>query len=167
MGEPAIPTADDRERAIKLARGILQDIRDDEAPSYPRFRGGHFIKLDADEKNEELDRLVYLLASTLDMVNTALQHACAVHDDPNGITSNISGAMDELASHRRIAECRAIGIPVVFCATCGRRSATCMGRYEDMEKEEPACDECCGHGNEDGACHEIDHPALVVEFEAE
>lgn len=37
------------------------------------------------------------------------------------------------------------------CHICGN-SATCIGRYESMEHDEPACDECCGHGCEDGNC---------------
>ncbi len=41
------------------------------------------------------------------------------------------------------------------CATCGKRAA-CVGRYEAMTDIEPACDECCGHGCEDGLCHRVD-----------
>ena len=38
------------------------------------------------------------------------------------------------------------------CATCSK-PATCVGSYEDMPYPgEPACDECCGHGCEDGHC---------------
>ena len=37
------------------------------------------------------------------------------------------------------------------CACCGK-SATCFGAYEGSEKPAFACDECCGHGNEDGWC---------------
>jgi len=41
------------------------------------------------------------------------------------------------------------------CAICGK-PATCIGVYEDPEGEpEPACDDCCGHGNEDGWCRPI------------
>lgn len=40
------------------------------------------------------------------------------------------------------------------CATCGK-PATCIGRYEDMTEDDPACDDCCGHGNEDGRCEPI------------
>lgn len=46
----------------------------------------------------------------------------------------------------------ALSIGPLACATCGER-ATCVGRYEDMVDMEPACDECCGHGCEDGLCH--------------
>ena len=41
------------------------------------------------------------------------------------------------------------------CAICGKR-ATCVGRYEDMEQFEPACDDCCGHGCEDGVCFPVE-----------
>lgn len=30
--------------------------------------------------------------------------------------------------------------------------ATCIGQYEAMDGPEFACDECCGHGCEDGKC---------------
>jgi hypothetical protein len=29
-----------------------------------------------------------------------------------------------------------------------------------MRHWEPACDTCCGHGNEDGKCYEIQHLSL-------
>ena len=41
------------------------------------------------------------------------------------------------------------------CSHCGEREATCIGRYDNMTKREPACDECCGHGCEDGRCDPI------------
>jgi len=37
------------------------------------------------------------------------------------------------------------------CDICGK-PASCIGIYDAMEGEAPACDECCGHGNEDGTC---------------
>jgi hypothetical protein len=41
------------------------------------------------------------------------------------------------------------------CVHCGK-PATCVGRYEDMpEPGDPACDECCGHGCEDGKCEPL------------
>jgi hypothetical protein len=39
------------------------------------------------------------------------------------------------------------------CATCGK-PATCYGSYEDKPPEY-ACDNCCGHGCEDGHCDPI------------
>lgn len=48
-----------------------------------------------------------------------------------------------------------LAIDPLACATCGN-PATCVGRYEDMVDMEPACDECCGHGNEDGLCHRVE-----------
>lgn len=165
MGEPARPNAIDRERAIDRAREIIQAIRDDDDPPYPRITPGMVVnRIDAKDENEQLDRLAWLLASTLDMVNTALQRACDIADDLNGD----NGDTEELERRRKeIAELRAIGVPVYFCACCGKREAVCMGRYEAMTAVEPACDECCGHGNEDGSCHEIDHPALTLVLEVE
>lgn len=40
------------------------------------------------------------------------------------------------------------------CAVCDQPS-TCVGLYDPMhvhQKPEPACDDCCGHGCEDGHC---------------
>lgn len=43
------------------------------------------------------------------------------------------------------------------CAHCEKNEATCRGSYEGHEhKDTPACDECCGHGNEDGHCEPIE-----------
>ena len=41
-----------------------------------------------------------------------------------------------------------------MCSSCGR-PATCVGRYEGHGSRSPACDECCGHGNEDGRCEPV------------
>jgi hypothetical protein len=40
------------------------------------------------------------------------------------------------------------------CARCGE-PATCLGAYAGAETEQYGCDECCGHGNEDGHCEEV------------
>ena len=45
------------------------------------------------------------------------------------------------------------------CWVCGKK-ATCIGRYMGSATDEPSCDECCGHGNEDGYCEPI-HPPCV------
>lgn len=39
------------------------------------------------------------------------------------------------------------------CRECGK-PATCYGNYE-MCGEAYACDDCCGHGNEDGWCKPV------------
>lgn len=175
MGEPAIPIHPERRRAVERAREVIEAIRADEVPSYPRFEARRsLIGIDARENNEEIDRLVWLLASTLDIQNTALSRALDIADELNGD----NGDAEELERRKKqIAELRAFCTPVAFCAHCGKRPATCLGRYEDhseehcqhegctQHEESPACDECCGHGNEDGACSEIEHPALVVEYE--
>lgn len=48
----------------------------------------------------------------------------------------------------------------VACAVCGA-PATCFGAYEGAERETHACDTCCGHGNEDGWCEEIEQTDAV------
>jgi hypothetical protein len=45
--------------------------------------------------------------------------------------------------------------PIPHCKFCGK-PATCIGRDSDsIGPDEYACDDCCGHGNEDGHCHTI------------
>lgn len=41
-----------------------------------------------------------------------------------------------------------------ICDRCGQL-ATCLGAYEGTEIPDYACDNCCGHGNEDGWCRPI------------
>lgn len=48
----------------------------------------------------------------------------------------------------------------VTCEHCGTGRAVCVGRYESAEREaEMACNECCGHGCEDGHCDQLRDPA--------
>lgn len=50
----------------------------------------------------------------------------------------------------------------VLCAHCEERAAVCVGAYEGHMPVAPACDVCCGHGNEDGWCvHLSDHRGVV------
>lgn len=47
------------------------------------------------------------------------------------------------------------GAPKILkCSYCAN-DATCIGQYECMTEPAPACDECCGHGCEDGHCEPI------------
>ena len=43
---------------------------------------------------------------------------------------------------------------VSTCAQCEQRPAACFGHYEGGSDSGPSahCDQCCGHGNEDGWC---------------
>ena len=54
--------------------------------------------------------------------------------------------------HKRLGDLLDAG-PV--CATCGK-PATCIGAYEGSTVDEYACDDCCGHGNEDGHCRPLE-----------
>ena len=44
---------------------------------------------------------------------------------------------------------------LVRCYACGGR-ATCVGAYEGQKVTEYCCDDCCGHGNEDGHCSPLE-----------
>ena len=54
----------------------------------------------------------------------------------------------------------------VKCTNCGL-PATCVGQYESMETEEPACDNCCGHACEDGYCVPVQEWALKPKITAQ
>lgn len=54
-----------------------------------------------------------------------------------------------------LKELEELRMATLKCAHCGK-PATCFGRYEDQSGPlEFACNECCGHGNEDGWCKRI------------
>lgn len=53
-----------------------------------------------------------------------------------------------------------------LCVHCGQ-PATCKGAYEGSPLEEYACDECCGHGNEDGHCEPISEASLSENGQAD
>lgn len=44
----------------------------------------------------------------------------------------------------------------IKCESCSR-VAICIGRYDadEGDPDEAACDECCGHGCEDGHCEQL------------
>jgi hypothetical protein len=44
-----------------------------------------------------------------------------------------------------------------ICAHCDAPAA-CFGSYEDDMHPAFACDECCGHGCEDGRCERLETP---------
>lgn len=84
----------------------------------------------------------------------------------SGLTSpaEIARATSLPRSHvvRILIALRGRGVLPLSCAHC-ERPATCMGCYETSEIWESACDECCGHGCEDGQCYPIaEIPERVV-----
>lgn len=72
-------------------------------------------------------------------------------------------------------------IAEAICAHCEERAAACLGCYEDHSREDCpladgeckqhdedyACDECCGHANEDGHCWPLaDIPGVLTTIDA-
>lgn len=47
------------------------------------------------------------------------------------------------------------------CSVCGD-PATCFGAYEAGLEPSYSCDECCGHGNEDGHCEPLEEKQLIT-----
>lgn len=60
--------------------------------------------------------------------------------------------------HDEKCDARAADSPI--CRICGK-PASCYGTYEGSAGY--ACDECCGHGNEDGECEPIATPQSVAD----
>jgi len=85
------------------------------------------------------------------------------------LTSDQLRALDvtERAECAKIRENYRIGQrlrPCKGCAQCLKCScgnvAACIGLYEPWSKHQPAspaCDECCGHGCEDGYCYKLEN----------
>jgi hypothetical protein len=48
----------------------------------------------------------------------------------------------------------------ILCAVCGK-PATCEGTAEGNPTVYAMCDDCCGHGNEDGHCEELPQDEAV------
>jgi hypothetical protein len=48
------------------------------------------------------------------------------------------------------------------CEHCGDNIATCRGRYETMEEDAFACDDCCGHACEDGRCDPLPMASATI-----
>ncbi len=68
----------------------------------------------------------------------------------------------ERANDKPIAMLKAVAGGAGRCDMCGR-TATCLGAYESEENLGFACDECCGHGNEDGWCVRLKLKADLTE----
>lgn len=175
MGEPAIPNERERSKAISWARAIVEAVRNDEEQDV--YRAPPAKSYEEREDRKALDLVVFRMACTIDLLNTALQRACDIASSPE-LGSWMETVEDLERTQAELAALRAVGVPVKFCAQCGKRPAVCIGKYEDhtpsetctkacakQHQDEPACGECCGHGNEDGHCSEIDHPAAVLEVE--
>ncbi len=47
------------------------------------------------------------------------------------------------------------------CYAC-KNDAVCVGRYEGHGPIQFCCDECCGHGNEDGWCVPVEDVGGLV-----
>lgn len=77
-----------------------------------------------------------------------------IFDAENRLVAECYGDEDDGCTEA-IAICSVVnraGEPI--CAHCGE-PATCFGSYEDSFHPSYACDECCGHGCEDGHCEPV------------
>jgi hypothetical protein len=75
----------------------------------------------------------------------------------HGRWGDLMRAIDAYASAllaQQETEIARLSAQVLKCHVCGK-PACCIGNYEGADHYEPACDSCCGHGNEDGWCRPI------------
>lgn len=77
---------------------------------------------------------------------------CVIRDDAGrAVVERLRGS-DHEQRETAVAICNAVNrTGDRVCANCGDRAA-CFGSYEDELHPAYACDNCCGHGNEDGHC---------------
>lgn len=64
---------------------------------------------------------------------------------PVAVNKTIDNEIDARETIERIEQARP---PKCECG----KPATCIGAYEGLRPERYSCDDCCGHGNEDGHC---------------
>lgn len=86
--------------------------------------------------------------------NAAIDHGggrCEQHDAP---TVRAPALPPDAAALVEACEARAKDAAARCYVGCG--PAACVGAYEGQTADEYACDECCGHGQEDGHCRRIE-----------
>lgn len=96
------------------------------------------------------------------IVMSALKHY--VEDVPEDATTVSDWAQGLAERSAKLRKVLTPGVPKrkstpttePVCAHCHKRPAVCIGSYEGLQILEYACDECCGHGNEDGYCTMLD-----------
>lgn len=76
------------------------------------------------------------------------------HDDEPFLDASSDASGDASDERPDVGPVRPTEFLVPACAHCGDRPASCVGAY-DQEAEAPACDQCCGHGCEDGRCRPL------------
>lgn len=99
--------------------------------------------VDAGDSMAVRDRAIEVMTARIKQLlrtRTSLESRIAIQD----------GQIADLTQDRDRARA---AIPT--CTHCDQRPAACFGRYEGGDPDdgpEPACDQCCAHGNEDGWC---------------
>ena len=105
-------------------------------------------------------------ADALDMIDDLVRHAVLHHPLPwrieddwtREVTAKDGTIIAKCMTHARAAAIIATAekiraeLDAPMCDTCGK-PATCGGEYEGEAGH--ACDDCCGHGNEDGHCEPV------------
>ncbi|CAM3462694.1 hypothetical protein G4177_06270 [Corallococcus sp. ZKHCc1 1396] len=113
------------------------------------------------KENAALQARVADLTRERDEAKAAAHAACTEVAAHQALLSGASRDAGQLESERdalraQVAEQhRALLAVQATCRTCPK-PATCWGAYEQHDAPwEPSCDDCCGHGNEDGRCERI------------
>jgi len=79
----------------------------------------------------------------------------SIWDEDGNLVTEACAADDDEAREVCVAIVNAVNrTGPAECYTCGL-PAVCFGSYEDELHPVFACDDCCGHGNEDGRCEPV------------
>jgi len=103
-----------------------------------------------DASTEEHPLPWYVMSPYNGCDGTRLQHS--VWDAEGTLIAECFG--DDEGRTVALAICTAVNLAGPKVCECGRPAA-CFGAYEDGLSPAYACDECCGHGCEDGHCESV------------
>jgi hypothetical protein len=118
---------------------------------------GHLQIIDADTRTVFDDVYAYEPDKEVRAVQVAeMARALSIAYQPGRVDELTTALQSARARLERLRE----GWPT--CAHCGEQAAVCLGNY-DEDGYSFACDECCGHGNEDGHCERIADIGTVTE----
>lgn len=112
------------------------------------------------------ERIESKLVPSLNAGGTAFDMLVIVAEATRELRSELAlgPAVRAEAEHRAEhleAENARLKAPAVLCYVCGKPAA-CIANYEAEDHYQPACDEHCGHGNEDGWCRPV--PEAIAEM---
>lgn len=128
--------APDDEKPVKIARSNAEFYF-------------HDFAQDTDDGTVHMSLHAESAASKIVNMQLKFCQAIKLRDNLNSVIEKINATAEVAAPDGEKAEAPA---RKPKCMTCGK-PATCYGKYEGVEGY--SCDNCCGHGNEDGFCERL------------